>query len=171
MMFPPSPFTRFLQRVSAGYYGWLDLREALTIEPFYSPAKTFVLFNAYEANVDRMIELLSKREYVIRGEHVSPRPVHDGYVALLELVPSKVVEDVPARLRAFIQREGERGAEHYLRSCYGEESEQVDELLEHEVFRLMDYPMFDQGSGLIAFGLMITNDAAWLWSRFSFAHK
>jgi len=179
-MFPPGPFARFLQRVSAGYYGWLDLREVLDIEPFYSPVGTFALFNRYpQANQDRAVELLSKREYakrgehghyVIHGEHVSSRPIHDGYVTLLELVPG-TAEDVPARLHAFMKREADRDAEDYVRTCYGETPEVRAELNQHEVFRFMDYPHFDNGSGAIGFGLMITRDAAWLWSRIAFAHK
>lgn len=169
-MFPPGPFTRFLQRVSAGYYDWLDLRDALGIERFYSPISTFVLFNDYRSSA-RALEILDARRYLVRGEHFSQRPVHDGFVAMLELAPGQSDEDVPARIEAFMRREADREAESFLRSCYGEERAVVDELLEHEVFRFMDYPMFDQGSALVAFGMMITRDAAWLWSRIAFAHK
>src|SRR5262245_19474299 len=115
-MFPPNPFTRFLHRVSAGYYDWLDLRDALGVEGHYSPIKMFVLFNGYQSR-GRALEILDPRKYVVRSEHFSQRPVHDGFVATLELVPGKSDEDVPARIDAFMSREAKRDAEPFLREC------------------------------------------------------
>jgi hypothetical protein len=43
-----------------------------------------------------------------------------------------------------------------------------------EVLDLIDYPVFDNGSCDVGFGLAIdrrTFGRAWLWSRVSFAHK
>lgn len=165
-MFAGGPFERFLQRVSAGYHDWLDLREALDIEPFYSPVAAFVLFNRRQQHIDRALGYLGST--AVCSELTSPRPIHDGYVTVLELTDSKQGEDVVGRARAFIEREAARDAEEYLRERYG-----TDRQDDHEVFRFMDHPWFDNGTAAIGFGLMTENRGPrrWLWSRIAFAHK
>jgi hypothetical protein len=175
-MFAPvqALIVRFMQRVSAQTHSWLDLNETLGVADGYLPAREFVLFHDRDDTCDRAVALIGPdRECVMSKERTSGAPIHDGYLTLLELtLGNRRASDGGAGqvVREFLERERRRHAEPLMLACYGRPP--AKELADHEVFRFMDYPAFDNGNGTIGFGLMvISSNVRYVWSRIAFAHK
>lgn len=158
-------FANFLRVAAITSADWLDVREQLGIG--LGPYARFVLFRACE--LPRALALLSLDYPATITERVSVDPVRDGYVALLEMTCTENEPPMRAGVDAFIARERERAMEPYLRSVYGNYRPAAGEVL-HQI----DYPVFDNGSCDVGFGLATdhrTFGRSWLWSRVSFAHK
>lgn len=101
-------------------------------------------------------------------ERVSPRPIHEGYFAALELSPAATGDPRPA-IEAFIARERERHAERSARACYGAEHPRGGGIL-----YTLDHPAYDVGNLEVGFGLAVERWSMrrrWLWSRPVFFHK
>ena len=162
-----APFVEFLQRVAVAYHhDWFDVRRALSVDRMYSPIEELLLFGSSHDEA-RVFELLKLTDDLSCTEHVSTRPIHDGFIAALEIVPGTGT-DTRDRVREFLRREGERDVEQYVKGAYAR-----DAFRDHAAFRFMDFPAFDNGDGTVGFGLMVERGRAkrWLWSRVAFAHK
>jgi hypothetical protein len=171
-----SPLGRFLQRVSVEPYDWLDLRQVMNIEPFYSPVHELHLFSASgkDACIRAMAYLELDTDELAFTESTCAAPIHDGYLTMLEMKAVSKQADLGKNVsyvQSFFERERARDAESLLRERYANFSK--SQLEQHEVFRLMDYPMFDQGNAHIGFGLMSDphHGIRFLWSRIVFSHK
>lgn len=156
----------FLGWVSLQPHDWLDLHAATHAHMYYSPIRALVLFGRY-SGIDRALEILELDRPVAVREVVAQRPIHEGFIAMLELERGGT-EDVRATVNAFAERERRRDVEAWLRGCYGKADG-----IEHDIrFYGMDYPTFDNGSVDPEFGLMIDRDhLQWVWSRAVFHHK
>lgn len=155
-----------LRSVAITCEGWVDVLERLHVH-WPSPYECFVLFDPRV--MDRALALLPSEGYTRVAERVSADPVNDGYVAGIELSWSLYGgEPLATMVDAFIAREAARTMEPYLRSVYGDRRPDAGELL-----YAIDYPVFDNGTCGVAFGVAMERGRrrVWLWSRASFAHK
>jgi hypothetical protein len=160
------PLGSFFGWVSLQPHDWLDLHEALQAHRYYSPINALCLFGRY-GKLERALEMLNLDEPLAFSEVVAKWPVHEGFIASVELVPTGY-DHARAAVMAFLQREQQRDTEAWLRECYGNADG-----FEHDIrFYGMDYPTFDNGTVASEYGLMIDRDnRRWLWSRAAFYHK
>lgn len=155
----------FLAWASLQPHHWLDLHEALATDRYYSPLAGLYLFD--ERSIARGLDLLALDSPLACSELEATRPIHDGFIAALELSPAPA-GNVRDAVTAFVARERMREVEPLLRDCYGNAAE-----LKHDIrFRGLDYPAFDNGNVDIGFGVMLDRSGRrWLWSRAVFHHK
>ena len=164
------PLTRLALGISVEYWDWLDVRASVPRHVHF-PVPEMHLFSDRDDHVERAIGMLGHRG-LASVEHTSTRPLEDGFLSMLELTDEMSTIDVEqGAVRAWFARERASDAtvEKHLRACYGAfpQGERPPFPL-----RYMDYPVFDNGTACVHFGLMIDFDRTkWLWSRVAFAHK
>ena len=173
-MFASATFGRFFNAVSIGYHQWFDVGDALPDHRRgWMPriVEELVLFNNRRDLMPRALELLRLDDKLVCREHLAAAPLHDGFIAALELVRDDAGGDVRPQVDAFLERERQRdaGIEQHLRDVYATWPGSVRN---DPIFDFMDYPVFDNGSAGVGFGVMVENRGPrWLWSRVYFAHK
>lgn len=106
----------------------------------------------------------------------SSRPVEESFVSCLHLVRDPAgTAPAEAAVRAFVraQLDAHPDPEQQLRERYGELPAHADPR-----FDQMDYPMFDNGTMVLGFGLYVQRaeryhgvDHVWCWSRYVHHHK